>query len=105
VIRDWVRSGLTGNYRPDDIADDLEAALSRYHGRVFALRNAHDRLVPRASLDWLLGKLRAADVTRFELGPGDYASARADHFSWMKDPAPVAERLAAWLSGASRSPP
>jgi predicted alpha/beta hydrolase len=72
---------------------------------VLALRNAHDRLVPRASLDRLLGKLRAAHVERVELGPGDYPEGRADHFAWMKDPEPVAARLARWLTASSGAPP
>lgn len=104
VIRDWTRSGQHGNYRPDRVAADLEAALAAFPGLVFALRNAHDRFVPRASLDWLLGKLGAARVTRLELATSDYGSGRADHFSWMKDPGPVAERLAAWIAEGNARP-
>ena len=32
------------------------------------------------------------------LVPADFASGRADHFSWMREPDPVAERIAAWLA-------
>lgn len=99
VIRDWTRSGVEGRYRPDRVATDFEAAMAAYAGRVFALRGQHDRFVPRAALDWLLAKFRLARVERFELLPSDFPGGRADHFAWLKDPEPVAARLAAWIAG------
>lgn len=101
VIRDWTRSGVEGGYRPDRAAIDFEAAMAAYAGRVFALRGQHDRFVPRAALDWLLAKFPRARIERFELAPADFPGGRADHFAWLKDPEPVAARLAAWVAGAA----
>ena len=49
-----------------------------------------------ASLEWLLGKLPRAGITREVLTPEDLHG-RADHFGWMKAPEPVAARIAQWL--------
>jgi predicted alpha/beta hydrolase len=93
VIRDWSRSGLRGRYEAA-----AEAALARVEAPVLAFHLAHDRFAPRRSLDHLLAKMPRAKAVLQPLVPADFASARADHFSWMRDPAPVADRIAAWIT-------
>ena len=99
VIRDWARSGCTGRYTADGIGD-LEPGMAAFTGPALALRLRDDWLGPPASLDWLLGKLPRADITRGVLGP-DELCGPADHFSWMKAPQPVAAHIARWLDRAS----
>lgn len=95
VIDDWARSGRNGRYAAVGMGD-LEPAMAAYGGPVRALRLHDDWLGPAASLDWLLGKLPRAGVRR-EVLDAQTLHARADHFSWMKAPAAVADRLTAWL--------
>ncbi|HEV2621168.1 MAG TPA: alpha/beta fold hydrolase [Frateuria sp.] len=99
VIRDWARSGRTGRYAVQGLGD-LEVGMASFGGAVLALRLRDDWLGPAASLEWLLGKLPGAQVTRELLTPQDL-QAKADHFSWMKAPQSVAARIADWLDRAS----
>ncbi len=98
VIRDWTRSGLTGRYRPDGEPRDLDAALASLATPLLAVHLANDRYVPAPSLAALVAKLPRSSVTAHELDAGRFASRRADHFGWMKEPGPVASVLVAWLA-------
>jgi predicted alpha/beta hydrolase len=97
VIADWARTGRDGRYAAVGMAEDFEQLLASLHLPSLALRLRDDWLGPRASLDWLLGKLgsgvRSVDV----LAPQDLGGP-ADHFSWMKMPAPIATRIASWIA-------
>ncbi|PWK91935.1 alpha/beta hydrolase family protein [Fulvimonas soli] len=96
VIRDWARSGRTGVYAARGLGE-LEPSMARIERPLLALRLRDDWLGPEASLDWLLGKLPRAAVTREVLAPGDLHGP-ADHFGWMRAPEPVAGRIAAWAA-------
>ena len=98
VVRDWTRSGLTGRYRIAGDPTDHDAALRTLATPLLAVRFAQDRYVPEGSLAALLARLPAARAERHELGPERFARGRADHFAWMRDPAPVAGIVAAWLA-------
>lgn len=93
VMRDWARTGLSGRYAGKGMDTDLEAALSGAHADVDAVLLADDWLAPRASLDFLLAKMRPGDV-RVETLDGHRLGGRADHFAWMKRPDAVAAALA-----------
>ncbi|MBQ4853068.1 alpha/beta fold hydrolase [Rhodanobacter sp. B2A1Ga4] len=100
VITDWARSGRTGRYAAAGMARDFERQLAALQLPLLALRLQQDWLGPLASLEWLLGKLgpgerRVAVITR-----EDMDGLPADHFGWMKTPAPVASRIADWLAAA-----
>jgi len=100
VIADWARSGRSGRYAAAGMTQDFERLLAALQLPVLALRLQQDWLGPPASLDWLLGKLgpvrhRVETISRDDLG-----GAPADHFSWMKTPAPIAVRIAGGLAEA-----
>jgi predicted alpha/beta hydrolase len=97
VMRDWTRTALTGRYEVARIPFDFERALAILKEPVLALRMAQDPLVPRGSLDHLLAKLPGAAITRDEIAAAEFQRGRADHFAWMKDPEPVASRIARWM--------
>ncbi|RYD16992.1 MAG: alpha/beta fold hydrolase [Lysobacteraceae bacterium] len=97
VISDWARSGRTGRYAVDGIGD-LEQALARCRVQVDAWRLADDWLGPAASLDWLLGKLPQAE-RRVTVLDDAALGTRADHFSWMKEPARLATAIADAIDG------
>ncbi|OOG52676.1 alpha/beta hydrolase [Rhodanobacter sp. B05] len=104
VIADWARSGRSGRYAASGMNLDFESRLAALRLPVLALRLRDDWLGPAASLDWLLGKLGPCDRTLELLEPRDLAGAPADHFSWMKTPAPVARRMADWLDALDTAP-
>jgi len=97
VIADWARTGRTGRYAAVGMTQDFERQLASLQLPSLALRLRDDWLGPQASLDWLLGKLgpgeRSVDVITPQALGGP-----ADHFGWMKTPAPMAARIAGWLA-------
>ena len=98
VVREWALSGWRGRYQVDGIDHDLEAALGEVRRAVLALHLSQDTYVPNASLTHLLTKLGKASITRDEIGPTEFASGRAGHFDWLRDPQPVVRRIAEWIS-------
>jgi predicted alpha/beta hydrolase len=98
VIADWSRSGRTGRYVVDGMAQDFERQMAALRLPLLALRLQDDWLGPPASLDWLLGKLGPAERTVEVITPQDMAGLPADHFGWMKTPAAVATHIARWIS-------
>jgi predicted alpha/beta hydrolase len=97
VMQDWARSAASGNYAAAGLDVDLEAALRRLRQPALALRLASDFYAPAASLQHLLGKLPQMDITQSLLADAEFAGGRAGHFDWMRDPAPVASRIDAWM--------
>ena len=97
VISDWARSGRSGRYAAHGLGEDLERKLAGLRLPLLALRLRDDWLGPEASLDWLLGKLAAAECVRIVLAPQDMDGQPADHFNWMQHPAPIAARIADWI--------
>lgn len=98
VIADWARSGRSGRYSVAGMAQDFECQLAALRLPLLALRLQQDWLGPPASLDWLLGKLGAGERRVEVVTPADMGGVTADHFGWMKAPAPVASRIAHWLT-------
>jgi len=97
VIADWSYSGLTGRYRAKDMTVDFERQLAELDVPLLALRLRDDWLVPPASLDWLLDKMPRAPRRMDVVSPERLAGQRADHFTWMTLPDPLAEQLAEWI--------
>jgi predicted alpha/beta hydrolase len=98
VIADWARSGRSGRYSVAGMAQDFERQLAALRLPLLALRLQQDWLGPPASLDWLLGKLGSGERCVEVVTPADMGGMPADHFGWMKAPAPVASRIADWLA-------
>jgi len=98
VIDDWARSGRSGRYAATGMSQDFEAQLAALQLPVLALRLKEDWLGPQASLEWLLGKL-GAGIRQIEvISRDDLGGKPADHFGWMKTPAPIAARMAEWFA-------
>lgn len=93
LIRDWARVGLGGRYAAAGLPVDLEAAMCALTLPVEALLFDADWLAPAGSMRHLLSKLPAAPATLRILTAAELGT-RADHFSWMKSPAIVADALA-----------
>lgn len=96
LIRDWARTAISGRYAAAGLDEDLEAALAKVTRPVHALVLESDWLAPRASLDFLLGKMPLAPAQVERLDARD-AGTRPDHYAWMKQPDGVADRLYAQL--------
>ncbi|HEY8586050.1 MAG TPA: alpha/beta fold hydrolase [Rhodanobacter sp.] len=97
VIDDWSRSGRRGRYAVSGMPQDFECQLGALRLPVLALRLGDDWLGPPASLAWLLGKLGPGPRLVQVIGRQDMGGMAADHFGWMKAPAPVVARIADWL--------
>lgn len=91
VIRDWSRTGLGGRYAASGVGD-MEPLLAVVDVPSRAVLMAHDWLAPRASLDYLLDKMRGTHRTTTLLDD-DALGTRADHFAWMKKPTRVIDAL------------
>jgi predicted alpha/beta hydrolase len=97
VIADWSRSGRRGIYAAHGVSEDFEQRLAALRLPMFALRLHDDWLGPRASLEWLLGKMPLAPRHVQVIATQDLGGVRADHFSWMKTPAAIADLVADWV--------
>jgi predicted alpha/beta hydrolase len=97
VIADWSRSGRTGHYSANGMALDFASRLSALTLPVLALRLHDDWLVPAGSLEWLLDRMPKATRQIAVMTSEQLAGQRADHFTWMKLPDPLAAQLAAWM--------
>jgi predicted alpha/beta hydrolase len=95
LIRDWSHSGRRARYRVRDGRSDPEHALRAFAGEVRALHMASDWLCPRPALDALATKTPHAHWRVDTLHDEDFAPRRADHFGWLKSPAPVVDRMLA----------
>ncbi|GAB2558634.1 alpha/beta hydrolase family protein [Rhodanobacter koreensis] len=98
VIADWARTGRTGRYAAAGMTQDFEQGLAALSLPILALRLHDDWLGPKASLDWLLGKMPRASRSVEVITAQDLGSKAADHFGWMKTPQAVATRIASWLA-------
>ncbi len=92
LIADWSRVGLSNRYAARGMDVDLEAGLARLSVPVDTVVMTHDWMAPAGSMRALTAKM-AGPVT-LDLLPAAQIGAPADHFSWMKTPATVADRLA-----------
>lgn len=99
VTADWARSGRSGFYAATGMDEDFEQRLAVLAIPVLALRLRDDWLGPRASLNWLLGKMPLASRQVEVISAEDLGCRAADHFGWMKAPEPIAARIAEWLTG------
>ncbi len=97
LTSDWARSARSGRYSATGMSQNLDELLAALQLPIFALRLRDDWLVPKASLEWLLGKMPQSPNVVFVLAPNDLDGQPADHFSWMKAPAPIVERVADWV--------
>lgn len=97
VMRDWARSAWSGDYRPQHVTADLEHALRQLTQPALALSLASDSYAPRGSLQHLLAKLPQLRLSQAELGDAVFASGKAGHFDWMRDPLPVVNPVVDWM--------
>ncbi|MFT4255702.1 MAG: alpha/beta fold hydrolase [Pseudoxanthomonas sp.] len=93
LIRDWARVGLSGVYRATGMEDTLlESALSQLAIPIHGVALEKDWMAPRDSLVALTGKLAPAQSKIIVLNSRQLG-ARADHFTWMKQPGSVVDCL------------
>ncbi len=97
LMRDWARTSRKGCYPNTQAGADSEHALAQLAKPILGIRLSEDTLCPEASFEWLLDKFPRASIEREFLTSDDFASGHANHFSWLKDPQPVADHLAVWL--------
>ncbi len=99
VIADWARTARSGKYRLTGSDFDFETALSQLELELLAINYADDAFAPQKATDNLLDKMPKTSVRRTNVTAAQLGAKRADHFSWMKHPAPVAQIISEWLLG------
>jgi predicted alpha/beta hydrolase len=103
VIVDWARSGRSGRYAAAGMMGNFEQQLLALEQPVLGLRMRDDWFNPAASMNGLLGKMPKAPHEHGVIEPQDLQGVPADHFSWMKVPDTVAERIAQWTQAYAAS--
>jgi len=94
LMADWAHSARSGRYAITGMTEDFEALLARLQLPVRSLRLCDDWLGPKASLQWLLGKMPQTPRELIAISAADQKGLPANHFAWMKSPQTVAARLA-----------
>jgi predicted alpha/beta hydrolase len=105
LTADWARSARTGRYTAAGMTQNFDGLLADLRLPIFALRLSDDWLVPAGSLNWLLGRMPKSPPTVGVLTAQDMDGQPADHFSWMKSPRPIVERIAQWLGARADAGP
>lgn len=98
LMHDWAGTAWSGRYRQVLEDGDLDAELATLTHPLLALQLRDDRYAPPSSLAGLLAKLPRTRAQTQWLARADFGHGRADHFSWMKDPQPVVQRIAAFVT-------
>ena len=97
LMRDWARSSRTGCYDRYVEGFDFEKDMRAFSKPLLNIRMEQDSLCPEKSCEWLLGKFPKGEIERACLAANDFESGQASHFSWMKEPGPVARHIARWI--------
>lgn len=105
VTADWARSGRSGRYLVRGMPVDFRERLAGLALPVLGVRLHDDWLGPAGSLSWLLRRMPRAARRHQVLTRADLGGAAADHFTWMRAPGPVAERIAAWVASGRVTAP
>jgi predicted alpha/beta hydrolase len=101
VMTDWARHSRTSRYRPHGSTRDYDRLLRELEVRVLAISLDQDILAPKSNVDFLCGRVQAADVTRWHVEEGS-GIAHRDHFEWVKDSAMLGPVIAAWIADGRR---
>lgn len=108
LMRDWAGTVRRGHYDGlRGLPADLGSRLAKVRAPMLGLRYARDWLVPQASLDALLEMTASTSIERHTFDDAG-AGTRADHFAWMREPAPTADRVSDWwrrVSATRETPP
>lgn len=101
VMTDWARHSRTSRYRPRGSDRDYDRMLRELPAPVLAISLDQDTLGPKSNVDFLCGRMPAADLTRWHVTDGA-GIAHRDHFEWIRDSAVIGPAVAAWISTGRR---
>lgn len=91
LMSDWARLARTGRFVPVGADIDYEERISRLKFPVLSITIAGDDLAPQTSADHLLGKLPAAQVTRW------FQPEALGHNGWITNPDSTVDVVEKWL--------
>ena len=91
LMRDWATTVRRGDYLVPGIGQRVNESLQRFDGPVHAIGFTHDWLAPSTSLAHLRGLVPNARWSDTTLGHDAFQTVKADHFGWLRDPAPVTQ--------------
>lgn len=96
VMTDWARHSRTSRYQPRGGRRDYDRRLRELTVPVLAISLDQDTLGPKSNVDFLCGRIPAADLTRWHIAAGSGIEHR-DHFEWIRDSAAIGPAIAAWI--------
>ncbi|MGN2639750.1 alpha/beta hydrolase family protein [Nocardia takedensis] len=102
VMIDWSVHSLTSYYRPRGTKTRYNALLAEMTVPVLPISLSEDVLGPKSNVDFLVGRMPKAKVSRWHIDENSGIENR-DHFLWLKDSRTLAPKLAVWIT-AGESP-
>lgn len=94
LMRDVAKEGLRGSY--SHIDESLDQELEKLDIPILFITLNNDRYIPIEGSEFLVSKLKNADLTRIHLRD-EYGLRDFHHIKWVKTPEPVVERIQNWL--------
>lgn len=90
LVRDWARFNRTGRMAFAG-STPYDEDVARLELPVLAISVEGDSYAPSSAVDDLCRRMQAADLTRWH-----HDAAGLDHFRWVKQAGPIADRIAEW---------
>ncbi len=97
VMQDWGRQALSGRYDLADTEHDYEMLLASQPKPVLGISFTTDIFAPRAAVQNLLDKLKAAKVEHWHLSGDEIAVPKVNHMTWVKKPDGLTPKIADWI--------
>jgi pimeloyl-ACP methyl ester carboxylesterase len=101
VMTDWAAHSRTSRYRPRGSRRDYDRLLRELTVPVLAISLDQDTLGPKSNVDFLCGRMPAANPARWHIADGSGVAHR-DHFEWIKDSAVIGPAIARWISSGQQ---
>ncbi|MFE3279644.1 alpha/beta fold hydrolase [Nocardia sp. NPDC059239] len=100
VMIDWSVHSLTSCYRPGGSSRRYNSLLAAMGLPVLVISLSQDVLGPTSSVDFLVSRLPAAEVSRLDIDENSTVANR-DHFRWVEDAPAIAVGVADWITTGS----
>ena len=94
LMRDWAKEGLRGNF--SHIDEEVDELIEKLDLPILFITLNNDKHIPLEGSEYLLSKLKNAEVTRLHLRD-EYGLDEYHHLKWVKTPEPFVEKIQDWI--------
>jgi predicted alpha/beta hydrolase len=98
LMIDWANNARSGRYSLLNTEIDFEVDLKKLDLPVLAINYEDDSFSPPKATKQLLNKLGGHDTTHLSVSAEELELKQADHFSWVKAPKPLADKIHQWIN-------